>query len=438
MTFRASARPGAEPRVPLPRVFWLLFTGVLLNRLGILVPSFLALFLAAASGIGPGVTGILVGVWGAGSVAGSLAGGVLADRTGARGAILVSQFTAIGACAVLAAVDRPAVLGAAAFLAGCASTLHKPAGTVVVAQALPESEHVRAFGLLYWASNIGAAISPAVSGFLLSASGYWLIALNVTTALAYAGLAHRLPGPRGRAEAAPTGADGAAEEAGDGGRETLRGLLAPFRSPATAWFLALSFSLAAIYLQKQSALPLDMKAHGLSSQVYGLVVSLNGFLIITTQPLVSRLTRRLAVDVQFLCAAVLVAVGFGANAVAAGPWAYAAALVVWTVGEMLLVPQASAFLVRHAPPGRAGSYQGAYGFVWNLGLVVGAPVGMAVLQTWGSAALWTGALLLGLSTAAAHALTMLRTRRRARRPGHRSEPADRGDHEPRGGARRTP
>ncbi|MFE5520256.1 MFS transporter [Streptomyces virginiae] len=420
MTFRASTRPGAEPRVPLPRVFWLLFTGVLLNRLGILVPSFLALFLAAESGIGPGVTGILVGVWGAGSVAGSLAGGVLADRTGARGAILVSQFTAIGACAVLAAVDRPTVLAAAALLAGCASTLHKPAGTVVVAQALPRSEHVRAFGLLYWASNIGAAISPAVSGFLLSASGYWLVALNITTALAYAGLAHRLPGPRPRAEAAPNDPVGAADVTGDGGRETLRGLLAPFRSPATAWFLALSFSLAAIYLQKQSALPLDMKAHGLSSQVYGLVVSLNGFLIITTQPLVSRLTRRLAVDVQFLCAAVLVAVGFGANAVAAGPWAYAAALVVWTVGEMLLVPQASAFLVRHAPPGRAGSYQGAYGFVWNLGLVIGAPVGMAVLQTWGSAALWTGALLLGLSTATAHALTMLRTRRRARHPGRRS------------------
>ncbi|MGW7330776.1 MFS transporter, partial [Streptomyces sp. NPDC054840] len=417
----------------LPGVFWLLFTGVLLNRLGILVPSFLALFLAAESGIGPGATGILVGVWGAGSVAGSLAGGVLADRTGARGAILVSQVTAIGACAVLAAVAQPAVLGVAAFLAGCASTLHKPAGTVVVAQALPESEHVRAFGLLYWASNIGAAISPAVSGFLLSASGYWLIALNVTTALAYAGLAHRLPGPRPRAEAAPAGA---ADAADDGGRETVRGLLAPFRNPATAWFLALSFCLAAIYLQKQSALPLDMKAHGLSSQVYGLVVSLNGFLIITGQPLVSRLTRRLAVDVQFLCAAVLVAVGFGANAVAAGPWAYAAALVVWTAGEMLLVPQASAFLVRHAPPGRAGSYQGAYGFVWNLGLVVGAPVGMAVLQTWGSAALWTGALLLGLSAAAAHALTMLRTRRRPPRPGRGSEPPDRDDHAARGGARR--
>lgn len=415
MTSRASTRPGAEPRVPLPRVFWLLFTGVLLNRLGILVPSFLALFLAAESGIGPGVTGILVGVWGAGSVAGSLAGGVLADRTGARGAILVSQLTAIGACAVLAAVDRPTVLAAAALLAGCASTLHKPAGTVVVAQALPRSEHVRAFGLLYWASNIGAAISPAVSGLLLSASGYWLVALNITTALAYAGLAQRLPGPRPRADGGPKDAAGAADVSGDGGRETLRGLLAPFRSPATAWFLALSFFLAAIYLQKQSALPLDMKAHGLSSQVYGLVVSLNGFLIITTQPLVSRLTRRLAVDVQFLCAAVLVAVGFGANAVAAGPWAYAAALVVWTVGEMLLVPQASAFLVRHAPPGRAGSYQGAYGFVWNLGLVIGAPVGMAVLQTWGSAALWTGALLLGLATATAHALTMLRTHRRARR-----------------------
>jgi len=393
---RSARRKGAARRLPLPPVFWLLFTGVLLNRLGILVPSFLALFLAAESGVSPGVIGVLVGVWGAGSVTGSLAGGALADRAGPRGAVLLSQAVAVAACAVLATAGRAEPLAVAAFLAGCASTLHKPAGTVVVARTLPKDEHVRAFGLLYWASNIGAAVSPAVSGFLLDASGYWLIVLNVGTALGYSAVASRLPGP---------GEPGSAK-----GQESLTALLAPFRSAAVARFLVLSFCLAAIYLQKQSTLPLDMKAHGLTPHVYGLVISLNGFLIITTQPLVSRLTRHLDVDTQFLLAALLVATGFGANALASNPWSYAAALLIWTAGEMLLVPQASAFLVRHAPPGRVGSYQGAYGFVWNLGLVLGAPAGMTVLQTWGSTTLWTTALLLGLTAAATHALATQSTK----------------------------
>ncbi|WP_409473807.1 MFS transporter [Streptomyces sp. HC307] len=402
MSIKHSLVRGAALKAPLPAVFWWLFAGTLLNRLGILVPSFLSLFLAAESHTPATTIGVLVGVWGTGSVLGALGGGALADRTGPRGAIVTSQALALVACAALAGVHAPQALGAAAFLAGCASTVHKPAGAVIVARTIKESEHVRAFGLLYWASNIGAAVSPSVSGFLLESSGYWLIALNVITATAYATIAFRLPG------AQPSTAGVTAAK----GPESLSGLVAPFRTPATARFLLLSFCLAAIYLQKQSALALDMQAHGLTPHTYGLVISLNGFLIIAAQPLVSRWARRLNVDTQFLLAAALVAVGFGANAVAGQPWTYAAALVVWTAGEILLVPQASAFLVRHAPQGRTGSYQGAYHFVWNLGLVLGAPIGVTVLHTWGSVTLWTGALALGLSVAAVHTVSSLRDRRR--------------------------
>ncbi|NEE26468.1 MFS transporter, partial [Streptomyces sp. SID7982] len=205
----------------------------------------------------------------------------------------------------------------------------------------------------------------------------------------------RLPRPDTR-----TSRDG--DPDGREGTGGLRALAEPFRSPVVLRFLILSFCLALIYLQKQSSLPLDMRAQGLGPDELGLVLSLNGVLIICTQPLVSRLSGRLGLDTQFGVAAVLVAVGFGANAVVGTAWGYAAALALWTFGEILLVPQASAFLVRHAPAGRTGSYQGAYYFVWNLGLVLGAPLGMAVLQSWGPEALWGLALLLGLAVVAVH------------------------------------
>ncbi|MGW3066359.1 MFS transporter [Streptomyces sp. NPDC001130] len=385
----------ADVRQPLPPAFWLLFAGTLLNRLGILVPAFLSLYLAAETGLSAGTIGVLVGVWGAGSVAGSLAGGALADRVGPRAAVWCSQAISLAASLALACTHRAGILAGVVLLSGCASTLHKPAGAVVVSRALPKSGHVRAFGLLYWASNIGAAISPAVSGVLLERGAGWLIVLNATTAVCYSAVALRLPGraPGGRQS-----------------RDAVRGLLSPFSSGPVARFLCLSFCLALIYLQKQSTLPLDMAAHGLSPHAYGLVVSLNGLLIIVLQPVVSRLAERLGMDVQFVLAGLLVALGFGANAVAGSAGSYAAALTVWTLGEILLVPQASAFLVRHAPEGRAGTYQGAYQFVWNLGLVLGAPLGMTVRQACGGDILWMACLALGTGVVAVYAVYAMRAR----------------------------
>ncbi|MEV5339512.1 MFS transporter [Streptomyces sp. NPDC052676] len=402
-----SARRATGERRPLPPVFWLLFAGTLLNRLGILVPAFLALFLAAETGLSTGAIGVLVGLWGAGSVAGALLGGALADRVGPRAAVLFSQAVSLAASVCLVCTQRAGVLAGVVLLSGCASTLHKPAGAVVVSRELPETAHVRAFGLLYWASNIGAAVSPAVSGVLLEWDPVWLIVLNMVTAVCYGAVALRLPG-----------ADG---HGGKEARAPGRGLLAPFRSGPVARFLVLSFCLALIYLQKQSTLPLDMAAHGLAPHVYGLVASLNGLLIIVLQPFVSRAAERLGMDTQFVLAGLLVAVGFGANAIAGSAWSYATALTVWTLGEILLVPQASAFLVRHAPEGRAGSYQGAYQFVWNLGLVLGAPLGMSVRETWGGDTLWAGCLALGAGVVTVYAGYAVRdgARRPARRDGAR-------------------
>ncbi|MFI1762713.1 MFS transporter [Streptomyces sp. NPDC020800] len=399
----------------MPPVFWLLFAGTLLNRLGILVPAFLSLFLAAQTGLSTDAIGVLVGLWGAGSVAGSLLGGVLADRLGPRAAVLVSQAVSLAASAALACTQRPAVLAGVVVLSGCASTVHKPAGAVVVSAALPGAGHVRAFGLLYWASNIGAAVSPAVSGVLLERGALWLIALNAATAVGYCLIALRLPGRQ-----AGTGGGAGAGEA----RSPGRGLLAPFCSGPVARFLFLSFCLALIYLQKQSTLPLDMAGHGLAPHTYGLVVSLNGLLIIVLQPVLSRVAERLGMDAQFVLAGLLIAIGFGANSVAGSAWSYAAALTVWTLGEILLVPQASAFLVRHAPEGRAGSYQGAYQFVWNLGLVLGAPLGMTVRDAYGGDVLWAGCLVLGVGVVTAYAGYARRAGRVTAERGRGAEPPD--------------
>ncbi|MEN3615755.1 MFS transporter [Plantactinospora sp. ZYX-F-223] len=397
-------RPG------LPDTFRLLFAGVLINRLGLLAPSFLTLFLVADTTTTTTMAGGLIGVWGGGSLLGALAGGAVADRASPAAAILTAQTSALTACGLLAIADQPLALGVATFLAGFASTLHKPASAVIVATTLPATQHIHAFGLLYWAANIGAAISPIICGVLLEHSRFWLLVLNASTAVLYACIATRIPRNTSQPHRShhqletPTGLFG--------------DLITAFRHPPTARFLAMSFCLALIYLQKQSALPLDMRAHGVPPTTFGLIIAINAALIIAAQPLISRISTRLDLDVQFLFAATLIAIGFGTNMWATAWPTYALAVVIWTAGELLLVPQASAFLVRHAPPQHVGSYQGAYHFVWNLGLVAGAPLGMALLNTAGSATTWAAACTLGLVVAASQSLTMLLHRRTKYRGRH--------------------
>jgi predicted MFS family arabinose efflux permease len=319
-------------------------------------------------------------------------------------AVTVSQGMVLMSCAGLALARSTPALAAASALAGFASTLHKPASAVVVARKIPASEHVRAFGLLYWATNIGAGISPAIAGVLLEASGYWLLVLNSATAIAYSAIAIRFPGRDKDTSSTATIS------------KSMRDLISPCRTRAVAQFLVLSLFLAMIYNQKQCTLPLSMAAHHIPPHTFGLILSLNGILVIIAQPTVSRLAQRLKVETQFLIAALLVGLGFGANVLASQPWMYATTLVVWTAGEILLVPQASAFLVSHAPTGRIGAYQASYNFTWNLGLVLGAPVGDTVLDHWGSHTLWTGALILGLVVAGVQTLGIVHARRHATSP----------------------
>jgi MFS family permease len=118
--------------------------------------------------------------------------------------------------------------------------------------------------------------------------------------------------------------------------------------------------------------------------------------------------------------ACLLGLGFGVNVVATGPALYGLGVVVWTVGEICLLPTANAVVADIALPHLRGRYQGAYGLSFGLA-GFGAPlIGTSVLQHFGGRALWLGCLAAGLLVAAGHAalaphLTRLREERLAAR-----------------------
>ena len=166
------------------------------------------------------------------------------------------------------------------------------------------------------------------------------------------------------------------------------------------------------FFQLFSALPLTMAADGLTELDYGLVVTVNGGLIVLVGLPVAAYVGERATTWLVPGAVALVAVGLALVAPSRTFAAYAAVAVVWTLGEMAFLPVVPTIVARLAPAGLQGSYQGVYHASWGLAKAVGPVLGGLVLAGAGAAALWLGAAALAALAAVVLAALLPTLRRR--------------------------
>jgi MFS family permease len=175
----------------LPRPFWFLWAGQLVNRLGYFVEPFLALYLVRGRDLSATTAGALVAAFGLGAFASQIVGGWLADRAGRRITLVVGMVATAGALLGLGAARDLVSLAVFAMLAGVAIDLYRPAVAALVADLVAPADRPRTFALLYWAINLGVSIA-AVLGGALAERGYWLLfVIDAATCLAFAALIAR-------------------------------------------------------------------------------------------------------------------------------------------------------------------------------------------------------------------------------------------------------
>ena len=144
------------------------------------------------------------------------------------------------------------------------------------------------------------------------------------------------------------------------------------------------------FTQLFSTMPLAMAADGLTELDFGLVVSVNGVLIVLVGLPAAAWMGRHQTGWPLPTAVALIAVGLALQAPAHTLAAYAACALVWTVGEMAFLPIVPTLVSRLAPDGLRGSYQGVYHGAWGLAKTLGPALGGWVLAGAGASALWLG------------------------------------------------
>jgi MFS family permease len=380
----------------LPRAFWALWAGSFVNRLGTMVEPFLAFYLTGVRGFSLAATGAVLALFGLGSVLSQTLGGVLADRVGRRATLTGGMLATAAAMLALGYATATPVVVVVVFVLGVTIDMYRPASQALVADLVGPADRARAYGLLFWAINLGFAVAMVLGGTLARAGFSWLFWCDAATCAVFALLVWRaVPETRTRRADRPPGGFG----------DVLRDRVAVAS-------VLIVFGYAFVYLQAYSTLPLAMGRAGLPPSAYGLAMAVNGIGIVVIQPLtVAWLNRR---DASRVLAAGMgvVGLGFGLTALAGSTPLFAASVLVWTVGEVLFATVSLSIIADLAPPHLRGRYNGFYGTAFSVAALLG-PIGGSALLGVGAWLPWvTCAALCAMSGAGALAVAPAVRRRR--------------------------
>jgi MFS family permease len=366
----------------LPRPAWILFGGTFINRFGTFVMPFLAIYMTR-NGYSPAQAGLAVSSYGAGHIVASMLGGHLADRIGRRYTIALSMFASTAGMLALSQARTLPVILMLSFLAGISAELYRPAATALLGDLVPPERRVAAFGMYRFAINLGFAAGPATAGLLANKSFFYVFAGDAVTSFVY-GLIALIALPHG------IRSSGTDERVGEGLRHALR-------NRAFVYFLAATLCLAWVEFQLHSTFPLHIAKMGYSPATYGMLISINGVLIVLFELLIIAWTQKLPAQPLIAIGYALNGIGFALTGLAAGIPMLAVSVVVWTISEMIFAPVTGAYVSGLAPERYRGRYMGLWHMMFSAGMIIGPAMGTWIYQQSPTALWWTccGVGLLG-------------------------------------------
>ncbi|MGZ9931742.1 MDR family MFS transporter [Streptomyces sp. NC-S4] len=398
----ASLRRAARESVSgLPRAFWWLWTSTLVNRLGAFVATFMALYLTLDRGYSASFAGLVVALHGLGGVVSSLVAGVMTDRLGRRPTLLAAQTSTAFSVALLGFMEHPAAIAAVALLVGMTSNASRPAVAAMMADIVRPEDRVRAFALNYWAINLGFAVSATAAGLVAQYSylagflGEAALTL-VCAVLVFVKLPESRPERPARSVDAPAAA----------GEEPAIGLGTVLRDGRFMGVVGLSFLISLIFTQGSVGLPVAMGSAGFSPRDYGLVIAVNGLLIVLLQIPVTAFIERRDPQKLLVVSALLAGYGFALTAFAGPVWAYALTVCVWTLAEIVNSPTQMSLVVQLSPVHGRGRYQGVYNLSWAVAALVAPLMAGFLIDRFGADWLWGATGVLGTVAAAGYWLLM--------------------------------
>lgn len=376
-----------------PKTFWVVVITSFIDGVGgTLLFPFFALYITERFDVGMARAGVLLGLSSLFGLVGSMLGGALTDRFGRRRLILFglvfSAFSSLG----FGLVSDLSLLYPVIAVVGLLSSVAHPAHNAMVADLLPEEKRQEGFGILRVVGNLAWIIGPSIGGFVAARSFFALFVIDAVVSCVVAAIVFRLI-----PETRPSHLEAAH---GQSLVETFRGYAAVSRDRAFMAFLAASILMLIVYQQMYNSLSVYLRdSHGINPRGYGLLLTSSAVTVVLLQFWVSRRIKIRPPFLMMVAGALFYMVGFGMFGVVATYPLFLLAIIIVTVGEMIVVPTSQALAAHFAPEEMRGRYMAAFGLSWTIPATLGPGAAGYILDHFDPNLLWLGGGVLCLASA---------------------------------------
>ncbi|WP_188454166.1 MDR family MFS transporter [Virgibacillus oceani] len=358
----------------MPKFIWLLAIATTINVTG---ASFLwplnTIYMHNELGKSLAFAGFILMFNQAASIAGNLIGGVLFDKFSAYKTILYGTGLAMVSAVILSFYHSIAPYSVLLVLIGFGSGITWPVMFAMAGSVWPEGGR-RAFNAIYVAQNLGVALGATVGGYVASFSFNYIFMANASLFAVFFVIVlvafKRIDEERNRQMHTTV-----IEQSGKIQNKSKFIALIILSGGFLASWIA--------YSQWQSTIASHTQDIGIPLDQYSLLWAINGFLIVLGQPLLKLVTDRVTSQKnQIYVGTSILFASFIVVMFAEEFTVFVIAMVILTIGEMIVWPAIPTLANDLAPKGRAGFYQGFVNSVAAAGRMVGPVIGGLIVDVY--------------------------------------------------------
>ncbi|MBD9372614.1 MFS transporter [Rhizobium sp. ARZ01] len=354
-------------------VLFLIAGAGLVNVARAMTLSFLAIKLQQSFGLGPAMIGVLLGI---GPLVGAVAApfaGSLSDKVGRKTVLTLTLLSMALAMAGMGVAETVLAFCLAQIVAAVAVAINEPISRALMSDVCPEQMRLKYFSWRYTAINFGFAVGPLIGIAAGAASTTLFVIAGVVYAM-FALALHLLKVPLHRSDA---------EQATAPRVSVLQSIRTAIRDPRLAFFVGGGTLLIAVYGQWSATLAPYLSGNIAGGvEIFAYLVSVNGAVVLLGNPFARRFIERAGALNALVIGCVLFLFGELGFLASAGLWGLAISMVIFTIGEILVVPSEYMLVDGISNDRNRGSYFGAHSFS-TIGNFVGPTLGGLMLAAFG-------------------------------------------------------
>ncbi|MBL7772031.1 MAG: MFS transporter [Chitinophagaceae bacterium] len=363
---------------------WILASAMLINRCGSMVLVFLNVYLVKEKHLSISESGLILSLYGLGSLAGAYVGGKLVDAIGFYPILFLSLFCTGTSIIVLGQASTFETIAPLAFLVTFFADSFRPANSASITNYSKKEDYTRSIALNRLAMNIGFFISPTLGGVLATKSYQWLFWVDgITSILAGVFIVVFLKKPLVSLVSKL--------------KNSAVTKMNPYKDVTYLKFILFVTLYATLFFQFFTSFPLFFKeSYQYSEKKIGMIMAINGLGVALIEMFLIHYIQNRWTKFKFMGLGSLLLLG--SFAVYLFPQHLSVVLVsilLITFSEMFAIPFMSTYAMSSAPPDSIGRYSALYSMAWSLALIISPLIGSGIIDHFGFQVLWIVLAVLG-------------------------------------------